>query len=95
MQPFLTIYIINLISYWLWSLRVFQVLSVFSTFLHSIIYRFQEAVDEGKPAKWTEKKNLPCLTETYKKYMVYDVMQDFSASVLQISDQTYDQEYVY
>ena len=27
--------------------------------------------------------------------MVYDVMQDFSASVLQISDQTYDQEYVY
>lgn len=49
-------------------------------------------MDEGKPAKWTEKTNIPSLTDTYKKYMVYDVLQDFSASVLQISDQAYDQE---
>lgn len=52
----------------------------------------QEAVDEDKPAKWTEKKSLPCLTDSYKKYMIYDVLQDFSASVLQVSDQPYDQE---
>lgn len=52
----------------------------------------KEVVDERKPAKWTEKANLPSLTDSYKKYMIYDVLQDFTASVLQVSDQPYDQE---
>lgn len=56
------------------------------------ILLLQEAVEERKPAKWTQKKNIPSVTESYKKYMVTDVLQDFAASVLQVSDQPYEQE---
>lgn len=49
-------------------------------------------MDEGVPAKWTAKTNIPQVTDSFKKYMVDDVMQDFAASVLQVSDQPYDQE---
>ena len=38
------------------------------------------------------KKNVPNVTDSYKKYMVDDVLQDFAASVLQVSDQPYEQE---
>ena len=47
-------------------------------------------MDENKPAKWTKKTNLPEVTDSFQRYMVNDVLQDFAASVLQVSDQPYE-----
>jgi len=46
---------------------------------------FQEAVGEGQPAKWKKKDNLPEVHPSYHNMMVKELMQDFAASVLQVT----------
>jgi len=50
----------------------------------------QEAVGEGLPAKWKKRDNLPEVHPSFHNMMVKEVMQDFAASVLQVSDSPYD-----
>ena len=50
----------------------------------------QEVVGEGLPAKWKKKDNLPEVHQSFHNLMVKDLMQDFAASVLQVSDSPYD-----
>ena len=46
----------------------------------------KENVSAEELPKWEKKPNLPPVTESYHKYMVNQVLKDFSASVLQVSD---------
>ena len=50
----------------------------------------QEVVGEGLPAKWKKKDNLPEVQQSFHNLMVKELMQDFAASVLQVSDSPYD-----
>nr|VZI15730.1 unnamed protein product [Spirometra erinaceieuropaei] len=50
----------------------------------------KEAVKDREPARFTERK-LPPLTESYKAFMEHNLIQDFAATVLQVSDDRYDQ----
>ena len=50
----------------------------------------QEAVGEGVAAKWKKKENLVDVHSSYHNLMVKELMQDFAASVLQVSDSPYD-----
>ncbi|XP_064600687.1 actin-like protein 6A isoform X2 [Liolophura sinensis] len=50
----------------------------------------KEAVKDGDMPKW-KKKDLPELPKSFHNLMVKDVLQDFAASVLQVSDTPYDQ----
>uniref|UniRef100_A0A5K3EMZ1 Calcium-transporting ATPase n=1 Tax=Mesocestoides corti TaxID=53468 RepID=A0A5K3EMZ1_MESCO len=50
----------------------------------------KEPVKDREQPRWTEKK-LPHLTDSYKAFMEQSLMEDFSATVLQISDEHYDQ----
>jgi len=50
----------------------------------------QEVVGEGLPAKWKKKDNLPEVHQSFHNLMVKELMQDFAASVLQVSDSPYD-----
>ncbi|XP_054162103.1 actin-like protein 6A isoform X1 [Oppia nitens] len=54
----------------------------------------KEVVKEGEPAKWTRRTTVPTegLTKTWQNYMVKEVIQDFQASCLQVSDSPYDKE---
>ncbi|KAK2721674.1 hypothetical protein QYM36_003843, partial [Artemia franciscana] len=52
----------------------------------------KEAVNENDPPKFTKKVNLPEVTKSWHDYMVKEVVQDFQATVLQVSDQPYDEE---
>lgn len=54
----------------------------------------KDEVHEGEPAKWTKKKNLPEVTKSWHNYMIKEVVQDFKASVLRVSDSPYSEEYV-
>ncbi|PKU27103.1 hypothetical protein llap_22593 [Limosa lapponica baueri] len=54
----------------------------------------KEAVREGSPANWKRKEKLPQVTRSWHNYMCNCVIQDFQASVLQVSDSTYDEQYV-
>ena len=45
---------------------------------------------EGLPAKWKRKENLPDVTRSYHHLMVKELMQDFAATVLQVSDSPYE-----
>ena len=40
---------------------------------------------ENESPKWSKKEKLPDLTKSFSNYMVKDVLQDFAASVLQVS----------
>uniref|UniRef100_A0A2K5DHV3 Actin-like protein 6A n=1 Tax=Aotus nancymaae TaxID=37293 RepID=A0A2K5DHV3_AOTNA len=51
----------------------------------------KEAVREGSPANWKRKEKLPQVTRSWHNYMCNCVIQDFQASVLQVSDSTYDE----
>ncbi|MBZ3889063.1 Actin-like protein 6A, partial [Sciurus carolinensis] len=51
-----------------------------------------EAVREGSPANWKRKEKLPQVTRSWHNYMCNCVIQDFQASVLQVSDSTYDEQ---
>ncbi|CAJ0587977.1 unnamed protein product, partial [Mesorhabditis spiculigera] len=56
------------------------------------IEKAKEEVNEGEPAKWTEKANLPAVTESYDKFMRKLLLQDMAASVLQLCDVPIDPE---
>ncbi|CAG7734518.1 unnamed protein product [Allacma fusca] len=52
----------------------------------------KEQVWENDKAKYTKKSNLPDVTKSWHNYMVKTVIQDFQASVCQVSDTPYDEE---
>lgn len=54
----------------------------------------KEQVKEREKAKWTKKKNIPEVTTSWHNYMVKKVIQDFQASVLQVSETPYDEKTV-
>ena len=50
------------------------------------LYADKEEVRDGDPAKWTKKTNLPeGLTKSWHNNMIKEVVQDFQASVLQVT----------
>jgi len=51
----------------------------------------KEASKEGGPAVFTKKSNLPSVTKSFHRHMVNETIQDFQASVLQVSDGPYDE----
>ena len=51
----------------------------------------QEAVSEGQPARWKPKENLQ-VTSSFHDSAVRDVLRDFAATVLQVSDNTFEEE---
>ncbi|RUS73188.1 hypothetical protein EGW08_019050 [Elysia chlorotica] len=50
----------------------------------------KEVVSDGQAPKWKKKENLN-VTKSFHNYMVKDVLQDFAASVVQVSDTPFDQ----
>ncbi|XP_067851408.1 actin-like protein 6A isoform X1 [Heptranchias perlo] len=52
----------------------------------------QESVREGSPPNWKKKEKLPQVTRSWHNYMCNEVIQDFQASVLQVSDSSYDEQ---
>ncbi|CAL8071455.1 unnamed protein product [Calicophoron daubneyi] len=51
----------------------------------------KESVNEREPALWKERTNLPKTSISYENFMIKNLLQDFVASVLQVSDERYDQ----
>ncbi|KAK1796757.1 hypothetical protein P4O66_009771 [Electrophorus voltai] len=52
----------------------------------------KDSVREGAPASWKKKEKLPQVTRSWHNYMCNTVIQDFQASVLQVSDSPYDEQ---
>ena len=53
---------------------------------NNILILGKKEVNDGDPAKWTKKTNLPeGLTKSWQNHMVKEVVQDFQASVLQVN----------
>ncbi|XP_023696694.1 actin-like protein 6A isoform X2 [Paramormyrops kingsleyae] len=52
----------------------------------------KEAVREGTLPLWKKKERLPQVTRSWHNYMCNTVIQDFQASVLQVSDSPYDEQ---
>ncbi|XP_063043417.1 actin-like protein 6B [Engraulis encrasicolus] len=52
----------------------------------------KEPVREGSPPNWTKKDKLPPVSKSWHTYMCNEVIQDFQASVLQVSDSPYDEQ---
>uniref|UniRef100_A0A668ANE3 Actin-like 6A n=1 Tax=Myripristis murdjan TaxID=586833 RepID=A0A668ANE3_9TELE len=52
----------------------------------------KDGVREGAPASWKKKEKLPQVTRSWHNYMCNTVIQDFQASVLQVSDSPYDEQ---
>uniref|UniRef100_A0A8C4QCP4 Actin-like 6A n=1 Tax=Eptatretus burgeri TaxID=7764 RepID=A0A8C4QCP4_EPTBU len=52
----------------------------------------KEPVREGAPAVWRKKDRLPAITKSWHMYMCNEVIQDFQATVLQVSDSPYDEQ---
>ncbi|CDS35954.1 actin 6a [Echinococcus multilocularis] len=50
----------------------------------------KDPVKDREAPRWIEKK-LPPLTDSFKSFMEQNLMEDFAATVLQISDERYDQ----
>ncbi|MCJ8736348.1 hypothetical protein PDJAM_G00258710 [Pangasius djambal] len=53
---------------------------------------WSEPVREGAPPVWTKKDKLPPVTKSWHTHMCNEVIQDFQASVLQVSDSPYDEQ---
>ncbi|CAI5449249.1 unnamed protein product [Caenorhabditis angaria] len=53
----------------------------------------KEEVEEGEKPKWTQKKNLPQVTESYDKFMKKQLLEDMSQTILQLCDQAIDLDY--
>jgi hypothetical protein len=51
----------------------------------------KESVKSGDPAKFV-RREINDLTESYKRFMVRDTLLDFSATVLQVYDTTYNEQ---
>uniref|UniRef100_A0A7N9AZR2 Actin-like 6A n=1 Tax=Mastacembelus armatus TaxID=205130 RepID=A0A7N9AZR2_9TELE len=60
--------------------------------LNSVVSFKSDAVREGAPASWKKKEKLPQVTRSWHNYMCNCVIQDFQASVLQVSDSPYDEQ---
>uniref|UniRef100_A0A8C3AYV6 Actin-like 6A n=1 Tax=Cyclopterus lumpus TaxID=8103 RepID=A0A8C3AYV6_CYCLU len=52
----------------------------------------KDGVREASPASWKKKEKLPQVTRSWHNYMCNCVIQDFQASVLQVSDSPYDEQ---
>ncbi|XP_005165974.1 actin-like protein 6A isoform X1 [Danio rerio] len=57
-----------------------------------IMFSLKDSVREGTPASWKKKEKLPQVTRSWHNYMCNTVIQDFQASVLQVSDSPYDEQ---
>ena len=49
----------------------------------------KEEVKSDSPAKWEKKKNIPAVSESWKKFIVNHTLEDFVTTTLQVSDTTY------
>jgi hypothetical protein len=47
----------------------------------------------GEPARFLRRTDLNDITESYKRFMMKDTLQDFATHVLQVSDTTYNERY--
>ncbi|KDR24116.1 Actin-like protein 6A [Zootermopsis nevadensis] len=54
----------------------------------------KEVVKEREKARWVKKRNLPEVTTSWHNYMTKKIVQDFQASVLQVSETPYDEKTV-
>uniref|UniRef100_A0A8C6W0Y2 Actin like 6A n=1 Tax=Nothobranchius furzeri TaxID=105023 RepID=A0A8C6W0Y2_NOTFU len=70
--------------------ELFQELSV--EIIPPYMIASKDAVREGSPASWKKKEKLPQVTRSWHNYMCNCVIQDFQASVLQVSDSPYDEQ---
>ncbi|VDO24580.1 unnamed protein product [Haemonchus placei] len=53
----------------------------------------KEEVNENEPPRWTKRKGLPEVTESYDKFMKKQILEDMAVSVLQLCDTPLDAEY--
>jgi len=49
---------------------------------------------QGEPARFARKNDLNDITESYKRFMMKDTLQDFATHVLQVSDTTYNERFL-
>jgi hypothetical protein len=49
---------------------------------------------QGEPARFARKTDLNDITESYKRFMMKDTLQDFATHVLQVSDTTYNERFL-
>lgn len=54
----------------------------------------KEVVKDHDKPRWVKKKGLPEVTKSWNNYMVKKVIQDFQATVLQVSETPYDEKIV-
>lgn len=54
----------------------------------------KEITKADEPPIWRRRFAIPKMAESWHNFMVKEVMQDFQASVLQVSDSLYDEEVV-
>jgi len=54
----------------------------------------KEVVKDHDKPRWIKKKGLPEVTKSWHNYMVKKVIQDFQATVLQVSETPYDEKIV-
>ena len=50
-----------------------------------MFFTAKEEVKDGDPAKWSKKPNLPEVTKSWHNAMIREVVQDFQATVQQVS----------
>ncbi|CAF0739736.1 unnamed protein product [Didymodactylos carnosus] len=56
------------------------------------LIKSKEVVRQYEQPKWTKRTNLPeNITDSYKKFMTKEILQDFAQTVLQISDTPYNE----
>ncbi|KJH40371.1 Actin [Dictyocaulus viviparus] len=53
----------------------------------------KEEVNENEPPRWSIRKNLPEVTDSYDKYMRKQILEDMAISILQLCDTPLDAEY--
>ncbi|ESO02199.1 hypothetical protein HELRODRAFT_155789 [Helobdella robusta] len=51
----------------------------------------KEQVPEGQPPIWKKRENIPEMTKSHFNYSIKDVLKDFAAQTLQVSDSPYDE----
>lgn len=54
----------------------------------------KEVVKDHDKPRWVKKKGLPDVTKSWHNYMVKKVIQDFQATVLQVSETPFDEKIV-
>lgn len=55
------------------------------------VVKSKEAVKPGEPARFTRRTDLNDITDSYKRFMIKDTLQDFATQVLQVSDTAYNE----